>query len=94
MVTVTAARAAAVQVVWKTLADIIGDDRYRAEEVVDALARAGLLVDPQRVAALEEVAEAAEALWSADGPTAEGRAFHAMRAALDAVPAASTTSGE
>ena len=61
MVTVTERdRAAAVQVVWRTLADIIGPDRYRAEEVVDALARAGLrVVDPQRVAALEKVAAAA-----------------------------------
>ena len=118
MVTVPAARAAAVQTTWKTLADILGPDRYRAEQVVDALARAGLIVvDPQRVAALEEVAAvarhalavldliarpgAAFTEWptGAEGELrarkrSAGEAADRLRAALDAVPEASTTSEE
>ena len=89
MVTVTERdRAAAVQVVWKTLADIIGPDRYRAEQVVDALARAGLpVVDSQRVAALEVVALIAEDVLTA-APERAHYARQALRNALDAVPAA------
>lgn len=49
--TETSAPDSAVQIVWKTLADFLGPDRYRAEQSVAALVRAGWLHDPELLAA-------------------------------------------
>lgn len=72
----------AVQVIADALHGLIANDRGRAETVVAALSAAGLLVDRERLAALEAVATAAREYiqWGGDVD------WHRLSAALDAVP--------
>jgi hypothetical protein len=67
--------------------------KVKARAVCENLIKAGLLHDPRRVAALEAVAEAARAALDVDPTSRAGAEVHIrLEAALDAVPAAETTS--
>jgi hypothetical protein len=69
--------------------------KVKARAVCENLIKAGLLHDPRRVAALEAVAEAARAALDVDPTSRAGAEVHIrLEAALDAVPAAETASGE
>jgi hypothetical protein len=77
----------------RVAADVVGNDpHYCIEDVVSALYRTDMLVDPARLAALEAVAEAV--LTS----RAEGYPVHPdvrkALAALDAAPTATVETGE
>jgi hypothetical protein len=68
--------------------------KMKARAACENLAKAGLLHEPRRVAALEAVAEAARAALDVDPTSRTGAEAHIrLEAALDAVPVSGLASG-